>query len=366
MIPSAYVHVPFCSTLCPYCAFARTLNQKLTGPWLSQIEKEIRRTIQDHLQDNPDFFYQTVYFGGGTPGLLSEENFERLAALFQDVVRPETEWTIELNPDSVTDQKLAAYKKAGVSRISLGIESLDDERLQKLNRPHTALQAIQAFEQIRRAGFDNISIDLMYGFEDQCLQEVRQMTEAFLRLRPEHISIYSLILEENSVYGKTGVQAMDVDLNADCYEWIARTLCEAGYIHYEVSSFCLPDHMSRHNSLCWQDEDYDGFGYGAIARKNHLTYRHAASLHQYLLDDSLVMEEGQDPAFAAIMTALRTRAGLNIRKWNQTYQRDFEKEFEHVLRHHACCFERRAGFLSLNEPGLEILDEILIEFLPDD
>lgn len=367
MISSCYVHIPFCPSLCRCCAFERTLNLKHIPLWLERIVDEAARTLASCRKADPDFQLQTLYFGGGTPSVLDVDSIEKLMAVFRPYLAEDCEWTLEANPESISLEKLAAWKAGGVSRLSIGIQSFDPERLEWLGRRHTPQQAIEAIAKARQAGFTRISADLMFGFSGQSLDDLQRDLDAFLVLDLDHLSIYSLILEENSVMGVLGESGCDEELCAAMYERIVQVLGASGYEHYEISSFARNGEISRHNMAIWQDGLYLGIGAGACGRDEYGLYHHAGCLHDYLEHGARIeYDEDASPWFDAIMTGLRTRAGLDVEAWQRRYQMDFLKKYEAVLKKYQDMLCLKQGRLFCSERGMEILDSILVEFLAKD
>lgn len=361
----AYVHVPFCPHLCSYCAFDRTLNKSQIPAWLERIEAEISDILLKQKEQDPGFELNTIYFGGGTPSMLDISQLKHLARLFWPCLPKdkEYEWTLEVNPETVDLEKLKEIHDLGINRLSAGIQSFDDESLKRMNRHHTADQAKNMLMDAKQAGFDNISADLIFALPWQSMEDLKADLNEYLFLGLDHISIYSLQIEENSVFGKKNLEPIDEDLEADMYEYIEQTLEKAGYIHYEISSFARPGRESRHNLAYWQDEMYLGFGYGAAGYDELGYYHHAGSLENYIsagyqkeYDDDL------SPAFAAIMMGLRTSYGLNIKKWESKYQQSFSR-FDEILAKYAGKMQVKDNILSCTDEGMEILNTILVDFL---
>ena len=364
MISSAYVHVPFCSSICSYCAFSRSANTGLVQDWLQIIVPEITRTLYEEKQKDPQFVLKTLYFGGGTPGLLSSDQLARLAAPFQKYLAEEAEWTLETNPESMSEEKLAFWKKTGINRLSVGVQSFHDDSLKKLGRRHSAKEASEALQRARAVGFERISADLIYGLPWMSLEETEEDVKAFLRQNLGHLSIYSLQIEDNSVFGKQHLQPVDEDLEADEYEMICRILKENGFRHYEISSFCKSGEASRHNLTYWQDGNYFGFGWGAVGRLEHVMTRYEGSLQDYLDGKSTqIQEDDADRPFEALMMALRTDLGLDLEDWNRKYHQNFEEKYAAVLDRYSHELVLEKGRLHVTERGMEILNTILVAFL---
>ncbi len=367
MIPSAYVHIPFCAHICTYCAFARTARLDWIEPWLEQCVAEIQTSLRHARKEDENFALQTVYFGGGTPSLLSVDQLKRLTDCFQPYLADEYEWTIEANPESIDKEKLRFLHQAGLNRLSIGIQTFDDARLKQLGRHHSSSQAKECIAMARNAGFDNISFDLMYGFLDQTPEQLENDLDAFLDLDVEHLSIYSLILEPDSILGRRQTEEMDEQESGQLFEQIETRLEKAGYTHYEISSYAKENHYGLHNVLIWQDGLYYGFGYGAIGRNEQGLYHHTGGLKDYIEGNSqLEYDEDANPWFDAIITGLRTIFGLNLNAWNKKYGFDFEARYPKTLERYADHFQLKDGYLSVDRKGMEILDSILVDFLMED
>lgn len=368
---NVYLHVPFCAHLCSYCAFERTLNLSLKDVWFRQILKESRTLIKGKIEKNPDWKLDTLYFGGGTPSLLRTDEVEILASVFSPYFSGDYEWTIEVNPETVDENWLQSVRKAGINRLSIGIQSFDDQILKAIGRKHTSERAIEIVHQARNAGFDNISADLIFGFPMQSFDQLKTDLEIFISLHLEHLSIYSLQIEENSVFGKSGLEPIDPDLEADEFEWIVKTLGKAGYEHYEISSFALDQNYSKHNLSVWLGKNYDGIGFGACGKDEISYYHHEQPLHQYLEDGPKLMRDDSDFWFTSMMLGFRTQFGLSIESWNREYSERFSSDWltlaRTVIEKYPGCFEWLAANgqrrIRLNEKGREILNTILGDLL---
>ena len=356
MVPSAYVHIPFCDSICAYCDFVRIQkNELFFSSWKEKLIQEIQEYKISSLH--------TLYFGGGTPSLLSVDDFAAIRNCFPTDIE---EFTVECNPESLDEDKLNAYVALGVNRISLGVQSFKDDLLKVCHRTHTASQAISVIENIKKSSISTFSIDLIFGLPNQTMEDVKKDISTFLSLDIPHLSIYSLQIEENSIFGKTGVEPCDSDLEADMFEYITKTLEAAGYIHYEISSFCKPGHYSKHNLAYWQDKDFYGFGCGASGRVDGIRYDNTTSLKKYCLKGSCstyISETLAERGMDAIMMALRTKFGLNIKEWNVKYQSDFKEHYAQVLDKYReyFCFEGECIYLK--DAGLEILNTFLVDFM---
>lgn len=257
-----YVHIPFCKQACYYCDFHFSTNQSQKTELVEQIAHELY--LQgDYLQGEP---IETIYFGGGTPSLLTAKELDSLfTAIHKNYhVLENPEITLEANPDDLSLIKLGEIQSAGINRLSIGIQSFDETILRFLNRAHTAQEAFLCLDHARKAGISNISIDLIYSIPSQDDELLRKNLAEAIRLKPTHISAYSLTLEEKTVFGRWAshgkLTAMEENLSAGQFEIVMDTLTHHGYHHYEISNFCLPGYESKHNTSYWQQKKYLGVG----------------------------------------------------------------------------------------------------------
>ena len=277
-----YIHIPFCRSRCIYCGFYSTTALELRQRYVDALCREMELRLEERALHFP---LSTIYLGGGTPSQLS---FDQLNQLFiyinkvYDLVSP-SEITIEVNPDDVTGEFAAALKQLPINRVSMGIQTFNDQRLRFLQRRHTAQQAIDAVERLRAAGISNLSIDLMYGFPDETLADWEADIESALALNVEHISAYCLMIEEgtplhkmftvdslqytddysNEQHNENCPQCVDEETERQMYYTLIDRLTAAGYEHYEISNFARPGFRSRHNSSYWNGTPYIGLGAAA-------------------------------------------------------------------------------------------------------
>lgn len=253
-----YIHIPFCMKKCAYCDF-HSFEGKMT-----ESKKYVDYLIKD-VKSWPPYSYDTVYFGGGTPSILEAEEIGRI---LQEInIGSNAEITLELNPVTANFEKLKGLKKNGINRLSIGMQSFNDNILKTLGRLHSSQKAKEIYNDARLAGFDNISIDLMFAVPGQGIEELKKDLDIIKELNPEHISIYSLIWEEGTPFfdmlQKGLIKACDNDLEADMFELIIDTLTNMGYAHYEISNFAKPGFEARHNSKYWENKEYIALGVGA-------------------------------------------------------------------------------------------------------
>lgn len=329
-----YIHIPFCESRCIYCGFYSTTAKDWRTRYVDALLKEMRMRSGELKTLYPDHkcTIDTVYIGGGTPSTLSIDDLSRIINTIKAFFPCKTrEITIEMNPDDVTTELISAVRNLGVNRISLGVQTFSDERLRFIRRRHNAAQATKAVETIRRAGIDNISIDLMFGFPHETLNDWQNDLDAALKLRPNHISAYSLMYEEGTplylMLQNDKVQQTDDDTCLAMYTMLMDTLSANGYEHYEISNFCLPGYRAIHNSSYWNDTPYLGFG--AAAHSYNLLTRswNVADIKEYVSaieSDNLPSESERiddDTHYDDIITtAMRTCEGVDLMRLKPEYR----------------------------------------------
>ena len=325
-----YVHIPFCATKCPYCDFNTYAGiESQMEPYLAALRKEIE--LWGAVLGGPRL--ETVFFGGGTPSYLPPGSLGMLL----DAVRGsfglavEAEITAEANPDDLHADKLESLLEAGVNRLSIGVQSLDDDLLRLLGRRHSAGEALEAFTTARSAGFDNVSIDLMYGLPDQTLEQWGATLATALGMRPSHISMYCLTLEGGTPMERDAaagrVSVPDGDLAADMYLMAEVQTAEAGYRHYEISNWAMPGRESRHNLLYWRNRPFLGVGPGAHSYLDGHRFHNLRSPREYIrrlefgepraqpggrIFDGIPVVEGAEPVDRRLEMAETMMMGLRL------------------------------------------------------
>jgi len=290
VIRHLYVHIPFCARICPYCAFYKDLLDR-SKTWrfceaiLCELEQhQSARRIGDRRSSlNPC----TIYFGGGTPTALNIAQLELLLRGFHEKLELSqlVEWTIEANPGSVSARKAALLKKFGVNRISLGVQSWDDELLKLLGREHNAQQAEESFRILRDAGLTNVNVDLMFGLPGQTVDQWRATLERTIALGPEHVSTYCLTYEEDTEFflrHARGEFRQDSDVDAEFFEMTMAILEDAGYEHYEISNYARPGFESVHNRAYWLGKDYLGIGPSAVSTIGMQRWQNVCDYRAYI------------------------------------------------------------------------------------
>ena len=324
-----YIHVPFCRSKCQYCDFYSVTTKE------SKLLENYRKAICEHIREAggqaPDYLVDTIYFGGGTPSYFGADGMASILTAIRKYfdVSPTAEITFEANPDSVDKRLLRRLRSEGFNRVSLGIQCDNDEILEKIGRPHSYLQAMDAYQLIRRKGFRNVSVDLMYGLPGQSLEEWQETLKNVLKLKPEHISCYGLKVEEGTPLYEVQEFAnlADDDTQADMYLSAIKILRKRGYRQYEISNFCRKGHVSRHNLKYWNGEEYLGFGPDAASDFGGRRFTAVRDVHAYIegvLNGGMVLREMQDVpprdrAGEYLMMRLRTAMGIDPEEYERKY-----------------------------------------------
>ena len=303
-----YVHVPFCKTKCPYCDFNTYQGiENLIEPFLPAITSEIT-CWGDALAHPP---VKSVFFGGGTPSYLPPGDIEKILVAIQSSfqVDPTAEISIEANPGDLDEAACAGILNQGVNRLSIGVQSLDNDLLNLLGRRHQASEAVEAFQSARQAGFDNVNLDLMYGLPNQSMEQWQKTLSSLIELTPEHISLYALTIEEGTPMHRWATEGKipepDSDLAADMYQHAREVLAEAGYHHYEISNWSLPDRACEHNLVYWENGPYLGVGPGAHSRLGDYRFWTVLSPRDYNTKAATWADSGSWPLADLVETALQ-------------------------------------------------------------
>ena len=314
-----YIHIPFCKSRCKYCDFFSTTHLEKRAQYVAALLEEWR--MRAHEVKEP---IHTIYIGGGTPSPWAVDSLKLIVdSLLLNVESQEQEITMEANPGDITLERAQAWRKMGINRLSIGVQSMDDELLQLIGRRHTAEQARKAVAAAQAAGFDNISIDLMYALPSQTMEQWQKDVAEALQMGVQHISTYGLIYEEGTVLmtllDHGVIEAVDEDTEMQMYDYLVEQLAANNFEHYEVSNFALPNHQSRHNSSYWNNTPYIGLGAGAHSYDGQVrqwnisnldTYIAQAMAHQLQPEKEVLSEEQRHTE--RVMLGLRTNSGIGI------------------------------------------------------
>ena len=375
-----YLHIPFCVKKCNYCDFlSAPAEEETRAAYVDALLEEIRG-----FEDPEDYEVVTVFFGGGTPSILpGQEIFRIMEALREKFsFRKGAEITLEANPGTVDKEKLVCYKKAGINRLSFGLQSADAEELKKLGRIHTWEKFLESFQLAREAGFSNINVDLMSALPGQTKESWEKTLRQVLALQPEHISAYSLIIEEGTpfyqLYEKD-VERRDAGEEPELlpseeeeramYEATGRILKEQGYLHYEISNYAKPGRECRHNLGYWQRRDYLGFGLGASTLLNPVRYKNTEDLEAYLGGDFSKKEffvlTKDNQIEETMFLGLRVLEGVSKEKFREQFSCElrvvYRKELEKLEQEGL--LEEEGDFVRLTSRGIDLSNPVLAEFL---
>lgn len=348
-----YVHIPFCKQKCYYCDFISYCDKdNLIDDYVKAVKKEIRmQNIQSQIT--------TVYIGGGTPSYIDSKYIvEIIEEIKKKNISKRPEITIEVNPGTVTKEKLKNYKKCGINRLSIGLQSAQDEILKEIGRIHNFEQFLETYQMARKVGFKNINVDLILGIPNQRIKDLKNSLEKIIELQPEHISVYSLIVEDGTPIAnkieKGELELPDEDTERNMYWYVKNTLELNGYIHYEISNFAKKGRESKHNKNCWNQNQYFGFGVAAHSYRDITRYSNTEKIEEYIknvmterLDRNRIIHEIQkeyDAEKEYMLLGLRKIEGINISEFKLKFGDNPIYLFRNELK-------------KLTDEGLIIVDE---------
>jgi len=367
-----YIHIPFCKKACHYCDFHFTQNVKQIDEMVDAICAELQ--LQRDFLGNE--IVRTIYFGGGTPSLLEDHHLKKIMKLisFEYDISSNPEITLEANPDDLTKEKLEMLYGNGINRLSIGVQTFHDDMLRWMNRQHTAEEAAQCFYDARDSGFENISMDLIYGLpaDDHALwmSDLQKM----IRLNPEHISAYCLTIEPKTAFGnwlqKEIIQPVNEDLAAEQFDLLVETLAKYRYEQYEISNFAQMGYESQHNSAYWQDEKYLGIGPSAHSYNGKFRKANVANNAKYIkglneknIPFEVITLSREDQINEYILTSLRTKWGCDLSLLKNKYSIDLLQvhgNYLEKLAYQSYLFEEE-GHLILTQSGKLLADKIASE-----
>ena len=372
-MPGIYLHIPFCDTKCIYCDFYSITNHSRKDEFLSAISKEIT-SYSEKLRGRS---FDSIFFGGGTPSLLSYDDF---AGLFDTLyknyhISGNTEITIESNPGTLNKQKLNEFKKLPINRLSFGVQSFNENELKYLTRIHSSVEAIDAVKQAQDTGFDNINIDLIFALPNQTMQSWKDNLDKAIELNTQHISAYSLIFEEGTplfTMRETGkAKAADIELEQQMYEYTMEFLAANGFEQYEISNYSKPGYECRHNLKYWSLEEYIAFGPSASSYIGDQRWTNVKNIGKYIelieegkpAHDFIETIDKETSITENIMLGLRSR-GINFNDFRTRYNIDFEKQYSapiDLLIKNGFA-ELSTGNFHLTRKGYSVCDEIAAKY----
>lgn len=377
-----YIHIPFCKQKCYYCDFVSYSNKcSEVKEYIESLKKEIEEF------DFSNYKVTSIYIGGGTPSYIDSIYIVEILSELKEKLKcnliefKDIEITIEVNPGTVDKKKLNDYKKLGINRLSIGLQSTKNDILKKIGRIHTYQEFLEIYKLARKTGFKNINIDLMIGIPGQKIGDLKNTLQDIIKLEPEHISVYSLIIEENTPIEKMlengEIKLPDEDLERNMYWYVKNTLELNGYNHYEISNFAKLGKESRHNLNCWNQEEYIGFGVAAHSYLNGIRFSNTINVEEYIQhiennrkEENIQIEESQsleDKKNEFMMLGFRKIQGVDIARFKEKfidnpiflYRENLNKLVEEGL------IEVDLNHIKLTNKGIDLANLVFEEFVDD-
>ena len=329
-----YIHIPFCKQKCYYCDFVSYANnEKYFEKYVQALIMEIDNFFQ---KNNNETEIETIYIGGGTPSIIDAKYIKKIMTKLQEknALITAKEITIEVNPGTVTEEKLRTYKKIGINRLSIGLQSTDNNILKTIGRIHSYEDFLNTYKLARNQGFGNINVDLMIGLPNQKISDIKSSLEKIAELKPEHISVYSLIVEENTPIEKMlnigKLELPDEELERNMYWYVKNFLELNGYKHYEISNFAKEGYESKHNLDCWNQKEYIGFGVAAHSYIDDVRFGNTDSIEEYLencengeFEKNRIIDEVEKDVFSReqefMLIGLRKIDGVSIQDFKNKF-----------------------------------------------
>lgn len=356
---SIYIHIPFCTSICTYCDFCKMYyNKKYIDKYLNSLEKEIKERYKGEK-------VRTIFIGGGTPTSLDDNELKRLLEITNIFDRQEViEFTVESNVESITEDKLKIMKEYGVNRISVGVESFNDDILKILGRSHTRENIYNKINLVKKY-FDNINIDLIYAVTDN-LDIVKEDIEDYLKLDIPHISTYSLIIEDKTILSINKYENIDEDVDYKMYKYIENTLESNNYTHYEVSNYAKEGYESKHNLVYWDNKEYYGFGLSSTSYIDSIRRTNTKNLNKYL-DNNYIDEENYEDMDIRIeneiMLGLRKIDGIDLDNFKNKYNKSLEEIYDVSNLIKEGYLVKEDNRLKINKEYIYVSNEILLRIL---
>lgn len=338
-----YIHIPFCKQKCFYCDFCSFANKnEMQGKYVETVINEIK-----NITHKEKYTVTTIYLGGGTPSILNPDYIKNILQEIKSSfeILDDAEITIEINPGTVNEEKLKKYKEYGINRLSIGLQSANDKILKKIGRIHDYKQFEETFFYARKCGFKNINVDLMIGLPTQAVEDVKQTLEKIIQKNPEHMSVYSLIIEEGTIIEKlineNKLQLPDEETERIMYWTVVNELKENGYNQYEISNFSKKTYESKHNTNCWKQKQYIGLGTSAHSYLNKKRYSNTNNIEEYIkniqennISKNIIIHEEQTEESTMneyMLLGLRMIQGININEFKQKFKIDPTIKYKEIL-----------------------------------
>lgn len=375
-----YVHIPFCKQKCYYCDFVSYANsEKKVEEYIKTLKKEIREESKNINKE--DYIINTIYIGGGTPSFIEEKYISEIVYEIKENynVEKEAEITIEVNPGTVNEEKLKEYKNIGINRLSIGLQSTKNELLKEIGRIHTYEEFLNCYTLARKVEFKNINVDLMLGLPNQTLENVEESLKEVIKLQPQHISFYSLIIEEDTpiekMIGQEKINLPDEELERKMYWNAKKILEENNYIHYEISNFAKKGYESKHNLNCWNQKEYLGFGVAAHSYFENKRYCNTNCIEEYCknINDENInknrticeIQTEEEKKKEYMLLGLRKIEGIDIQEFKNIFIENpiykFHKELEKLVNEDLV--EIDLNQIKLTNKGLDFANLVWKEFV---
>ena len=366
-----YVHIPFCKKKCNYCDFISYEDKnEFVNLYIEKLQEEIKKNAKI----TKEYEISTIYIGGGTPSYIdSSYILEILTSIKENYnINKNVEITIEVNPGTVNEEKLKSYIEAGINRLSIGLQSTKNNLLQLIGRIHKYEDFLETYNLARKVGFKNINVDLMIGLPTQTLEDVQESINEVIKLNSEHISVYSLILEEGTKLEKQIEEKTlflpDENIEREEYWLVKNKLKEQGYVHYEISNFSKKGYESKHNVSCWKQEEYIGFGVAAHSYINKTRYSNVDNIEEYINCNSHIIHEKQEKEAEEkeyMLLGLRKIDGVKISEFKNKFSENpiyvFKNELEKLVKEKL--IECDLNTIKLTNKGIDLANIVWQEFI---
>lgn len=355
-----YIHIPFCKKICSYCDFCKMyLNDKYITEYLVALEKEIKNRYKGDK-------VKSIYIGGGTPSSIGYDNIVKLFDIISMFNKGSNiEITMECNPEDITSELVHLFKVNGVNRVSLGVQSFDEDILKELNRSHTRDMVRNSRRALKNGGIDNINIDLIYGVNED-INVIKRDLEEFIKLDIPHISYYSLILEKNTKMYIDKREYINDDIEVKMYNFIREFLKSKGYNHYEISNYSRAGFESVHNRIYWENGEYYGFGLGAVSYLDWERINNTRNFSKYVKNFDIydIIKEDLDTRMDnEIMLGLRMRRGVSRRKFRERYDRDIDEVYDIEGLVSLGVLADNGEYVSINGDYVYVSNEVIVRVI---
>lgn len=359
MIESLYIHIPFCDSICSYCSFKKQIYNE------EQSKKYILNLLDD-LKRIPKCSLKTIYIGGGTPSSLADNDLEILLSNLKPLLKEDYEFTIESNPENLTFNKAKIFNKYGVNRVSIGVQTFNEKFLKLLSRKHSLNDINEAVNNLLLNNINNINFDLIYGLPFQTLNDFILDIKYLKNFPLTHVSLYSLTIDENTIFNNLKYEEADEDLLRDMSDEATKILSEYGFNKYEVSNYSKPNYESKHNLTYWFDNEYYGIGISASGYENNIRYKNITSLKKYNEGERKFEEEKVDDfnhEYEFIMLNLRTKYGIDLDRYKEIFNKDFLKTYKNEIVKLSDFIIIYNNKITVKDNNYMILNTLILEFI---